>query len=99
MDQLEGVNGQLLPWEGDRLTPQVRSTSAMLPHCAGRFPYQVCKKMSCIYSYSGTTPYSFRASASLHMEEYTHCHVQSLDNMLLVLAWRLSACALVSHMI
>jgi hypothetical protein len=27
MDQIEGVNGQLLPWEGDRLTPQVRSTS------------------------------------------------------------------------
>lgn len=25
MDQIEGVNGEMLPWEGERLTPQVRS--------------------------------------------------------------------------
>ena len=25
MDQIEGVNGEVLPWEGERLTPQVKS--------------------------------------------------------------------------
>lgn len=25
MDQIEGVNGEMLPWEGERLTPNVRS--------------------------------------------------------------------------
>lgn len=25
MDQIQGVNGEMLPWEGERLTPQVKS--------------------------------------------------------------------------
>jgi hypothetical protein len=61
MDQIEGVNGQLLPWEGKRLTPQVRITSAIL--CQLCWPIPVLVQVVCYHVNSGRGMFSLLAES------------------------------------